>query len=218
MIDVTAIIVTRGNVPMDEILDSLIFPTDAVRVWDNAVNPDLGAFGRYVLAAGADTPYVYFQDDDLLVPEDAQWHLLQEYRERIDVLLTNMPTQDYRPGDVRPYLHHLVWQGWGSLIETQNVMGAHARWLRAGQVIDEDYLLVGCDVVFGTLTPWRRIDLDAARSTGLHGDDRPRTSAMPDDYERKMRFYLAACRILDVPDYAEIWRAYERETQASTST
>ncbi len=198
--DVTAVIVTRGNVPLDEILASLIFPH--VKVWDNSRHPDLGAFGRYVAAAAVETPYVYFQDDDLIVLRPWQERLLAEYED--GHLVTNMPTDDYRAPGTRTYMHHLVWQGWGSVCATAQVMESHARWLAEGESIDKDYLIVGGDVIFGTLMPWKRLDIDAGRSTGLHGQERPRTSAMPDDYQRKMRFYVRAVEILGAEDIEAI--------------
>ena len=66
--EVTAVIVTRGNVPLDAVLDSLL-PYEHVVVWDNSKEAvDYGSFGRCVGAAlRGRTEWVYFQDDDLIV-------------------------------------------------------------------------------------------------------------------------------------------------------
>jgi len=77
--DVTACLVTRGDQPemMERILSSLVF--DSVIVWDNSQREDRKCAGRYWANAEASTPFVYFQDDDVVVPEATQqflagWH------------------------------------------------------------------------------------------------------------------------------------------------
>jgi len=77
--DVTACLVTRGDQPdmMKLIRASLIF--DNVIVWDNSKDVDWKCAGRYAAAKIAPTTLVYFQDDDVLVPEATQRALLAEY-------------------------------------------------------------------------------------------------------------------------------------------
>ena len=78
--DVTACLVTRGDQPemMERILRSLIF--DDVIVWDNSVDEDRKVAGRYwPLRDGFTRPVVYFQDDDVLVPQKTQKKLMQSY-------------------------------------------------------------------------------------------------------------------------------------------
>jgi hypothetical protein len=210
--EVTAVIVTRGNVPLDAVLDSLL-PYKDVVVWDNSVAPmDFGAFGRCIGAVTqVRTEWVYFQDDDLIVRPEWQRALLDAAEP--GVLTVNMPKEDYRPGDVRPWLHHLVWQGWGGIMRREDVLNANRRWVDAGGDIDADYYIVGGDVVLGTLYPHKRLDIDAGRSTGLHGDARPRTSAMADDFARKTKFYVRCCEILGVDDLDEIRAAVAAELQ-----
>lgn len=76
---VTACLVTRGDQPqmMERILASLIFPH--VVVWDNSVRADRKVAGRYHAIFHSDTPVVYFQDDDVIVPADTQQQLLDAY-------------------------------------------------------------------------------------------------------------------------------------------
>lgn len=80
--DVTACIVTRGDVDLAPILDSLIF--ENVVVWDNSQRPDWKVAGRYMAALEADGTYVYFQDDDTIVPRSTQ-----------EVLVESVPSSDY---------------------------------------------------------------------------------------------------------------------------
>lgn len=105
---VTAVIVTKGDVDLEPILDSLsIF--SMVMVWDNSKHEkDLKVFGRYMLAVSAPTDYVYVQDDDCLIDAGAL-------------------AAQYQPGEllcnVKPH-HHTVYSsqyagislvGWGAI-------------------------------------------------------------------------------------------------------
>ncbi len=56
------------------IRESLVF--DRVILWDNSRFPDWKCAGRYMAMALADTEWCYFQDDDVLVPEETQRALL----------------------------------------------------------------------------------------------------------------------------------------------
>lgn len=194
---VTAVIVTRGNVPLDEILDSLVFKR--VIVWDNqTAGRDIGAFGRYVAAATyADTDYIYFQDDDYLMEEQAQLQLLQGYERGL--LVANMPATRNTE-----YFQELVWGGWGSFIRRADVSRAFRIWREeGGETSSDDWYLIGCDIIFGVLNPWKRLNYDGFVS--LHGADRPRTSAMQGDEERKNRFYYTAEKIAQKRVLERIW-------------
>jgi len=77
--DVTACLVTRGDQPemIWRIRDLLIF--DSVIVWDNSERPDRKTAGRYFAMLEAATDLVYFQDDDVLVPPQTQYALVDDY-------------------------------------------------------------------------------------------------------------------------------------------
>lgn len=77
---VTACLVTRGDQPemMERIRESLIFRR--VVVWDNSIDPDWKCAGRYTAALRADTEWVYWQDDDVIVPRETQHALLDDDR------------------------------------------------------------------------------------------------------------------------------------------
>lgn len=78
--DVTACLVTRGDqrAAMSRVLASLIF--ENVIVWDNSERPvDMKVAGRYGAVLEATTTAVYFQDDDVIVPEETQLALLDAY-------------------------------------------------------------------------------------------------------------------------------------------
>ena len=65
---VTAVVVTKGDVDLDPIMDSLaVF--DSVDVWNNAspCSIDRKVYGRYIAALEAACDYIYVQDDDALI-------------------------------------------------------------------------------------------------------------------------------------------------------
>lgn len=132
--DVTAVIVTRGDVPLDEIWDS--FPEfGQVIVWTNGrgvraegpgsffawdagtldletmqpVFPDLSVYGRYRAIENAQLPVVYVQDDDCIVPD-------------IPGLLAR-----YRPGEIVANMPESRWPdypdsclvGWGAVFDRE---------------------------------------------------------------------------------------------------
>lgn len=72
--EVTACLVTRGDADMQPIFDTLIFPN--VIVWDNSAMPDWKVAGRYMACLLSETRFVYFQDDDTIVPQETQHGLL----------------------------------------------------------------------------------------------------------------------------------------------
>lgn len=73
----TAVLVTRGNVPLDEIMNSFCPPfCGPTIVWNNAEHLNFGPFGQYIAAMTDISPIVYFQDDDCVTsPAEivAQW-------------------------------------------------------------------------------------------------------------------------------------------------
>ncbi len=63
---VAACLVTRGNVPMDDIIDSI--PEDwEVVVWDNSKREDLAVYGRFAAITLTDAEMIYVQDDDCVL-------------------------------------------------------------------------------------------------------------------------------------------------------
>ena len=91
--EVTACLVTRGDVDLTEILDS--FPPEwGVVVWDNSKETDLAVEGRYAAINRALTDVVYTQDDDCVLERDSLLALAEHYQ--TGVLTANMPAE-FRP-------------------------------------------------------------------------------------------------------------------------
>ena len=83
---VSAVLVTRGDVDITTILNSL--PFDDVVVWNNAEREDLQCYGRFAAIAEAKHDYIYTQDDDLLVPIPS---LVRGFRQGVDAVFANRP-------------------------------------------------------------------------------------------------------------------------------
>ncbi len=156
--NVTACLVTRGNVDISDILKSI--PEDWERlVWDNrgtvwrvapdlshevvsSLNRDVGVLGRYEAAIQyASSPVCFVQDDDCLLEEASFDALLSAYEP--GRLVANMPPQ-YA---VRYPDSALV--GFGALFDRGLPERAFARYQAAylGEELERP------DVIFSALTP-----------------------------------------------------------------
>lgn len=146
--DIAAVIVTRGDVDLAPILDTLPYPE--VVIWDNSKRPvDLGVFGRYAAIAETTKPIIYFQDDDVIFTAHAE--LMKQYRP--GTLLANMDKPWVRAGKYE----ETVCVGAGSL--TSRILPAEAFARYAATYPIDPWLHYECDLIFGTLAPWHRIDL-----------------------------------------------------------
>lgn len=158
---VTACLVTRGNVDLTPILDSLIF--GKVIVWDNSQRQNMLTYGRYCAAAEAPTDVVFFQDDDVIVPRRTQHAMCRHY---VDGLL-NANIEQARHGE------HWAWVGWGALVQRELPELAFQAWRDAGQnTTSRSFRLVGCDIVSGYLTPHRKTSFAYRQLPYAYGRDR----------------------------------------------
>jgi len=149
---ISAVIVTRGDVDLSPILDSL--PFDDVVVWNNLEREDLAVYGRYAGIAEAKGDLIYVQDDDVIIDVD---RLLAEYRD--GDRLCNMDA-----GHPVPYPDSSL-VGWGAIFPRGDPFKAFARY-GAVHPTDSDEFYRCCDVVFTSLAPFRRVDL--GRKNLLH--------------------------------------------------
>ena len=162
--DVTACIVTRGNLDLQPILDTLLFPY--VIVYDNSKNTDVHTAGRYLAIQQAKTAVVFCQDDDVIVTPEQQQTLLDHYHP--GWIVANQ-ADGHQPPDFEP----LTFLGWGSVFDRDLPTAAHTRWRDAGHsVSDLGYLMVGCDIAFQLLTPTLRLDLGQNHRPEAFGPDR----------------------------------------------
>lgn len=147
--DVTAVIVTRGDVDLGPILATL--PYGDTLVWNDQECGSRGCYGRYVAARLATTPLVYFQDDDLIFT--AHDELMAAYEP--GRLVVNMPSPWYEICGYDKLGQALV--GAGSICDLGLWDDAIDRYL--AEYPQDDLFLDYCDVVVGILTPHTRLDL-----------------------------------------------------------
>lgn len=125
---------------MERILDSLIFSN--VIIWDNSEREDLKCAGRYAAAQEAETPLVYFQDDDVLVPRETQEALLAAYEPGVMVA-------NWGHGETPDGYGDLPLVGSGAMVDADVPRKAADRYLEQWP-LDEDFLYY-CDFALGVL-------------------------------------------------------------------
>jgi hypothetical protein len=145
--EVTAVLVTRGDVNMQPILDALP-PEFEVVIWDNSTRPyDAGVYGRYVAIAEATRPVIFFQDDDCLLAPETFETLLAEYRPG---WVVGNAIDD--PVRLAKY-HDTTLLGWGCAFDRELPAQAFAKYERYFP-IDLDFKRgMGAEIVFPMLTP-----------------------------------------------------------------
>lgn len=145
---VAAVIVTRGDVPLNRLLASLPYPN--IIIWNDRERGSKGCYGRYLAAAESEKHAVYFQDDDLVF--HAHRELLAKYE--WTRMAVNMPSPWYERTGYDRLRQALV--GAGSVMPNGIWQAAFDRYLA---VYPEDQLFYDyCDVVAGMLTPFKRYD------------------------------------------------------------
>ncbi len=182
--DVCAVLVTKGDVDLQPVIDSLIW--DTYVVWDNSRMPNLKVFGRHAAVCLTDKPIIYFQDDDAIVSPEAQEALLQRFD---GDLVVNMP------GGHNEHFPHLKLLGWGSICPRDFPARAHEKVRRFGwDLSSDDFLRLGCDIAVSVLSPSRRFDLGHQERPFSHTGDRIHRSEGYQDLKRRLYDECAAMR------------------------
>lgn len=144
MVNVAAVIVTRGDVDLEPILDSLPREWEQV-VWDNGVGmvtkyqasstlaadvidggamsglfPDLAVYGRYAAIAHTDADLIFVQDDDCILAPESFDMLLAAYQP--GHIVANMPDR------FRPHYPDSCLVGFGALFDRDLPYKAFERW------------------------------------------------------------------------------------------
>jgi hypothetical protein len=143
---VSAVLVTRGDVPMTEIIDSLEQAgVQDIVVWNNADHEhDLKCYGRYAGIAEARNEFILFQDDDLTVPVADLLRAFDPVTDRFTVVANNRIDEEW------PLI------GIGSIFH-RDLADCFTDYI-ARYGMDDDFLR-GCDVVFAYQHPYRRVVL-----------------------------------------------------------
>ena len=174
--NVTACLVTRGDVDMSEILASL--PYDEVIVWDNSQREDMGIYGRYAAIVEAKHDVIFTQDDDLVVT--CHDRLLDAYEP--GRVLCNYP----QPWDI-------PWVARGGLFHRDLPARAFEKYL-AAHPFDRFFTHHACDGIFALLSDCKVVDYG---STDLpHGFADGRVSTSPGWYDEKRPELQRRCAAL----------------------
>ena len=148
--DVTAIIVTRGDVDLTDILATL--PYTETIVWDNSQRPEnQKCYGRFLAMAEATNDLIYLQDDDVVFTE----HAALRAAHLPGRITANMPSPWYEAGGYDK--EQSVQVGAGSLMERDLPWPAFDAYLTEWP--PDDLFLTYCDDVAGILCPSHRVDL-----------------------------------------------------------
>lgn len=180
--EVSCCLVTRGDVDLTPILDTL--PFDDIVVWDNSQRrSDLGIYGRYAAIADAKHDVIAVQDDDVIV---TCWDkLLDAYQP--GALTVNYP----EPWDI-------PWVAAGAVFARNLPSLAFDRYF---QVHGFDRLFTHriCDAVFGLLTENVNV-IDEGYEDLPHGYAAGRVSTSEGWYDRDRPEAQRRCReLLAVP-------------------
>lgn len=153
--DVSAILVTRGNVDLRRILRT--FPDfDEVIVWDNSKRDvDARTYGRHLAISEARNSVVYTQDDDLIFSRFPD--LLAAYEP--GVLVGSMSDAWSRTAarHVPGGYGDLIFPGAGSIYDGAVALRALERYLEVWP--DDDFFRLWCDCIVGILAPHKNVRL-----------------------------------------------------------
>lgn len=177
---VSAILVTRGDVALTEIVESLS-PFNEVIVWNNSQREDLGIYGRYAAIHEAKNTVIAVQDDDVLV---TCWdEILAAYEP--GRLTVNYP----EPWDI-------PWVARGAVFDCELPGVAFARYL-AVHPFDRYFTHQACDGVFGLLTEEVQV-IDHGSEDLPHGFHDGRVSTTPGWYDAARPLIQQRCNELKV--------------------
>jgi hypothetical protein len=159
--EMTFCLVTRGNVDITEILDSIPKGWDRV-VYDNSMEQhDAKVFGRYLAVQRAMTDVVFVQDDDCILPPWSFSRLVAEHRP--GTITANMP---------EPFRAHYTDScllGFGAIFD--RTLPEEIFTKAFGGDPPAGYLRT-CDVYFTTLAPQHWVDVPYENLPWATADDR----------------------------------------------
>lgn len=217
---VSAIIVTRGDVDLAPVLESL--PTEWERIiWDNGAGKvvrhgpqgsgseavwagvsDLIVFGRYAAIKHASQDLIYCQDDDVIVSDpqaivDTWLEMLalaeaEHDEDPASFLVANMPQE------FRPHYPDSCLVGFGSCFHRDAPSRAFARFEEeAGEAYIEKspFFHRTCDVVFTTLMS--RVLMDVPITHREFASDPGRMWKQPGNVEERTRMLNLARKVRD---------------------
>lgn len=153
---VTAVIVTRGDVDLKPVLDSLIF--DSVEIYDNSVEANWMTYGRVLAANRAECNVIYSQDDDIIHTPENQLAIIQAYEPGV---LTGCMWPEWSDGakvqGIERGYDDLVFCGSGSVYDKE--IPYHA----ANQYLDhfsqDSFFRLWADTIVGVIASTKQLDI-----------------------------------------------------------
>lgn len=142
--EVSAVLVTRGDVDLEPIIATIPLAWDLV-VWDNSKRDDLSVYGRYAALEECQHDKIYVQDDDCVTDPVA---VVQAYRP--GCIVANMPLP------FRPRYRDSCLLGFGAVFDRDLPWQAFQRLPNGGLPVSFHRT---CDVAFTALTPHSFIDV-----------------------------------------------------------
>lgn len=188
---VSAVIVTRGDVSLAEVLDSLPRSWEKIVVDNSQEQQDFMVYGRYVGCARASNDLIYVADDDVIVSDPE--HLVKVWNSMITTasgrsekmtnhVVCNMP-EEFRHDF---YTHHAL-VGFGAVFHRaiveptfQKYLGPHGYMTR---MLNREFLRT-CDIPFTALNPRVLVDVPKENLPWCNADNRMWTQ--PSHYTERM--------------------------------
>ena len=158
--NVSAVVVTRGDVPLDQILYTFtnVPEIDEVVVWDNSQQPeDAKTWGRHLALARCKNRVIYSQDDDLVHEPDTIQAILAAYEPGV---ISGCMWNQWSDGAARQGIAggytDIAFTGAGSVYDRETTLTAAARYLE--HYPQDDFFRVWCDAIIGVIAPSKWID------------------------------------------------------------
>lgn len=185
--NVTGIIVTRGDHDLEPVLKSLpsewevlVYDNGAGRLYERRTQglallnmPDLAVYGRYRALDYASNELIYVQDDDCIVEDpEAIAGAMNGLRigspdgPLVDAVVCNMP-QEFRHAF---YDEHAL-SGFGAAFP-RHLPGRTFEWFRDRETLDADVFNRTCDIIFTGLTQRILVDVPVRSLDYAYGEDR----------------------------------------------
>jgi len=144
---VSAVLITRGDVDLGPILETL--PYEDVVVWDGRERDEHpGTYGRYLAMSEARNDVIYLQDDDCI---------FRHHNELLTGYEPGVLTAVYGHGENPDGLDDMALVHGGAVVDRSLSLSAFDRYLERWPV-DEGFYREA-DMIHGTLCPHKHVDL-----------------------------------------------------------
>ncbi len=155
--EVTAVIVTKGDVDLWPVIDSLIF--EDIVIWDNSREAhDEKTYGRILGTLRARHPIIYSQDDDIIHTAANQERIVDSYTPGV---LTGCMWDEWSAGAKEQGIEHgyddLVFPGSGSVFDESVPFHAVTTYLEHHP--RDDFFRLWADTIIGIIAPTSQLDI-----------------------------------------------------------